>query len=522
MLSTPVVHAGSAAIPWYLQGGVAATNCLAAYQAIGAASLAASYTNLANPGTYDLSGGTAPDWAGGTGWTFNGSSQYKDTGINPAANATQGWSIICRYSGVTATGGIMIGGYATGYFGLTTRTMPMRRYYNPNVVSYTGVLESYGVMCVAGLNGYFDGVLETGSPFAWADFDCGSIQLGMVNNLWWAGSIQAAAIYDTVLSAAQVLAISNAMEQLPIRYDAGNPAYPGPALPESGEFTVAFFSDSHVGSAISQNEIATITAWLSKNKTRRNIQAVLHGGDYADSVAHSDDRAAFAAALASLAGIPHLLAMGNHDYDTADGPRNSAIHNSVFGPSYYLGMSWWSGDFCKPTKSENQAILLTIGAVDYIFIVLEWFPREDVIDWADLLLGTYSARKAIIITHAYEYNDASPYTSGDSFGPDSQTEITDADYHWGNEMWTELLNIHDNVIAILSGHVGGVVRHVANSAGGQPVHQMLFNNQSDPAYDTTIRFMRINPTTETIYVESFSPVTKTFNTNGENKFTITY
>lgn len=96
MLSMPAVHGGQAVTPWYLAGGVAKATCLAAYQAIGAASLAESYVNLANPGTYNLSGGVAPTWAAETGWTFDGSSQYKLTGITPAAGAAQTMSMIAR------------------------------------------------------------------------------------------------------------------------------------------------------------------------------------------------------------------------------------------------------------------------------------------------------------------------------------------------------------------------------------------------------------------------------------------
>ncbi len=33
---------------------------------------------------------------------------------------------------------------------------------------------------------------------------------------------------------------------------------------------------------------------------------------------------------------------------------------------------------------------------------------------------------------------------GDDYGPDGEQEdITDADYHWGDEMWTELIKLHE-------------------------------------------------------------------------------
>lgn len=58
----------AAAVPWYLAGGVSAANCIAAYQPKGASSLEASYVNLANPGTYNLSGAT-PAFDSALGYT---------------------------------------------------------------------------------------------------------------------------------------------------------------------------------------------------------------------------------------------------------------------------------------------------------------------------------------------------------------------------------------------------------------------------------------------------------------------
>ncbi len=525
MLSMPAVHGGQAVTPWYLAGGVAKATCLAAYQAIGAASLAESYVNLANPGTYNLSGGVAPTWAAETGWTFDGSSQYKLTGITPAAGAAQTMSMIARFSGVTGNTGYIMGytNGAAGYFTMTPRRSGLRRYWNGTGVSDYAAVYDLGVIAIAGDSGFYNG--ENQVIIAPNSVNGAQIAIGALTGptLYFGGNIQAAAIYDTVLTDAQVLAISNAMEQLPNAYDASNPAYPGPNPPLAGEFTIAWFSDPHVGTWVEQSEMPIMTAWLDKNQARHNIQAVLFGGDYQDSPDQSADRAVFVDAMASLVDIPHLLAIGNHDYDLSPA-RNATTHNGVFGQSYYTGKSWWSGGFFEAGHAENAYLLLTIGAVNYIIISLEFFPREAVIDWADALLTTYAARKAIIITHAYEYTDNTPYSVGDSFGPDGENEaITDSDYHWGDEIWAELLNIHDNVILVHSGHVTPFAKHVTNSAGGQAVNQVLQNFQGGSGYENSmIRFMRFNPTSETIYVETFSPVTLTKSATGSNQFTLTY
>ena len=331
----------------------------------------------------------------------------------------------------------------------------------------------------------------------------------------------ALAIYNTVLTAAQMLAISNALEALPGPFDPTNPAFPGPTRPFSGEFMLAWFSDPHVGTWVAQSEIGTMTAYLKNNATRLGIEAVIFGGDYADSPDHAEDRAVFVAAMPDLEDIPHLMAIGNHDYDYP-GVRAATIHNGVFGQSYYTEKSWWSGGFYEAGHSENAYLLLTIGAVDYIFISVEFFPRDAVMTWLDGLLTTHAARKAIIITHAYEYSDGSVYAEGDGFGPDIYTEITDADYNWGTDMWNTI-KTHDNVILVHSGHVTSAARHSANSDGGQPVNQVLQNFQGDSGYENSMmRFMTFNPTTETIRVETFSPVTLAKLTAAANQFTLTY
>lgn len=66
----------SAAAGWWLSGGIAAANCVAAFAAKGAASYAASKVNLTGNAAYDISDGAAyPAWNVTTGWTFTGESK---------------------------------------------------------------------------------------------------------------------------------------------------------------------------------------------------------------------------------------------------------------------------------------------------------------------------------------------------------------------------------------------------------------------------------------------------------------
>ena len=208
----------AATADWWLSGGVSAANAIAVYQPIGAASLAASYTNLANPGTYDAAPGVAPTWASATGWTSGGAA-YLTTGVVPADGA----SMLVRYSVNDTLDNAICGelvGPASGWFGfrfLGQLSPDVIRFYGNGGLGSAPYNSSVsnGVLGVAGTAGYINGIsVITLVGVAGAT---GAIRLmGYygAETRYMQGSIQAFAIYDTALSAAQVAAISSAMSAL--------------------------------------------------------------------------------------------------------------------------------------------------------------------------------------------------------------------------------------------------------------------------------------------------------------------
>lgn len=207
--------AGAAAADWWLSGGVSAANCVVAYQPKGAASLAASYTNLANPGTYTAAPGVAPTFAAATGWTFAAeSTTYLNTGIVPAS----GWSFIIRFNG-TADGGVPIGTYKPNARFFVQLGSTVVVYASGSLVVVSPQATS-GVLAIAGQQGYRNGTADGAAISAWTDTTTLSIYIGAHSRSdtgigsYYTGSIQAIAIYNATLSAAQVSGISAAMAAL--------------------------------------------------------------------------------------------------------------------------------------------------------------------------------------------------------------------------------------------------------------------------------------------------------------------
>lgn len=210
-------------LPWYLVGGISASNCVAAYRAKGAPDLATSYVNLANPGTNNAAPGVAPTFAAATGWTFNGTTQYLDTGITPIATT----SMLVRFSGATLSGNRVI----IGVWHTTTRRLYMdinngsttRGYVRgTNSRTSAGAAATSGVIGIAGVNTYWNGAVDTAAIADSFLAISGTTYIGALNDIATAGgpnyftaaNVQAVAVYSVVLSAAQMAAVTAEMNTL--------------------------------------------------------------------------------------------------------------------------------------------------------------------------------------------------------------------------------------------------------------------------------------------------------------------
>lgn len=84
-----LLNASADETPWYLAGGIPESTNYTIYDPLAATSLATSYVNLANPGVRNATAPVAaPTHAQGSGWTFNGTTQYLNTNTKATAAGT--------------------------------------------------------------------------------------------------------------------------------------------------------------------------------------------------------------------------------------------------------------------------------------------------------------------------------------------------------------------------------------------------------------------------------------------------
>lgn len=200
---------------WWVVSG---KTCVAAYQPKGAASYDASKVNLANPGTYNATEGVAPSWAAGTGWTFNGSSQYLTTVVGGNS-----YSALVRFSDGTEQSSAIFGETKTTTNDTRLNIYP---YYSGGHIYFRcggnydqNGYYTFGVLAVTPAAAYANGTSLGSLSGAWTGTTSYTIALGghCINasiDEKWTGKIQAFAIYSDTLSSAEVATVSAAMAAL--------------------------------------------------------------------------------------------------------------------------------------------------------------------------------------------------------------------------------------------------------------------------------------------------------------------
>lgn len=214
----------AAAAAWYTVLGKA---CVAAYQPKGAASLAASYVNLANPGTYDAAPGSAPTWNATDGWIFDGVGQYLNAGFVPGGS---GWSLAVRYTGAAITTRSLCGAFSNANANRVFQIIPYLNEYGPsNAISWInnggayykdGATASSGVIAVCGTAMYKNGVVQSGTSwYATGTSVSTNLYIGAQNQsgsaaAFFDGEIQALAVWSATLTAGEAATVSAAMAAL--------------------------------------------------------------------------------------------------------------------------------------------------------------------------------------------------------------------------------------------------------------------------------------------------------------------
>lgn len=296
------------------------------------------------------------------------------------------------------------------------------------------------------------------------------------------------------------------------------------------DFTIVALPDTQYYSETYPSTFTAQTKWVVDNATALNIQAVLGLGDIVNTASNTWEyqNADTSVKLLDSANIPYLLAIGNHDYsdsgDASGRTSETTNFNAYFGPSRYQGYPWYKGQY-PAGSNENFYGILTINGKQYLFLMLEFYPRDAALAWAASVIAANPAAEVIVVTHSYVYIDSTRVSLCDSINAQTYNVGADND---GETLWKKFVSQYSQISLVLNGHFAytdstaeGVGRRTDLGISGNIVNEMLSDYQEmTNGGNGYLRILKFRPSLNTIEVSTYSPTLHAYLSDSNNQFTV--
>jgi 3',5'-cyclic AMP phosphodiesterase CpdA len=302
---------------------------------------------------------------------------------------------------------------------------------------------------------------------------------------------------------------------------------------EPGSWTLVLLPDTQVYARLYPQHYDAQTHWIVDHAASHNIRCVLHEGDITDNnVVPQWDNAL--RSMNMLNGVvPYAIAPGNHDY----GPNGFATNRTsmfnetrYFGPDSPYAAQSSVGGFFESAQTDNSYHKFSDGKHDWLVLALEWGPRDAVVDWANKIVQANPDRLAMLVTHAYMYNDDTRYDWAvkgleQPWNPHSYgiAKLPGESTNDGQQLWEKLVSRHKSFRFAFNGHVLGDGTGFQSSTGkhGNVVHQILANYQfNTEGGQGDMRLLEFKADDNTVAVRTYSPVLNRYDEEPDQQFTL--
>jgi DNA repair exonuclease SbcCD nuclease subunit len=267
--------------------------------------------------------------------------------------------------------------------------------------------------------------------------------------------------------------------------------------------------------------------WIAEQAAARQIALVLHTGDLVDT--NIPAQWDVISGLHDLDDVvPYMLTSGNHDLNA----QRASLIAEYFDPTEFAE----DIQFQEPTRPDNSYAVIHVAGRDWLFLGLEFAPRDAVGKWASGVLASHPTLPSVLFTHAYLYSDGQRYdravVPAQPYHPDSYEVTPKQGINDGEDLWRKLVLPNENVRLVLSGHVipDGTARSIATRPSGSVVHEVLTNYQTCdlcPCAEAEggggyLRILKFDENSDSVHVSTYSPYKDQALTDEENAFDLSW
>lgn len=230
--------------------------------------------------------------------------------------------------------------------------------------------------------------------------------------------------------------------------------------------------------------------WIRYNKESLNIKCILQTGDLSETNNTKDEWPYFYRAMRGISQeIPFIPIIGDHDYTWDSNGSIKDRYSTRFNDyvNYPLVNSNIVASF-EEGRRENIVVKNTIQGKRYDFLLLEFGPRKEVVEWANNWVSTHPDIQFILINHEYLEMGGGRRVSSLK----CKARLKNTTYNTPEELWNKLIKCNDNILCVLCGHVGGLYAITFDvNDFGREVPQIQHNIQSSAyRYDNWLMLWR--------------------------------
>ncbi|HMR83022.1 MAG TPA: metallophosphoesterase [Niabella sp.] len=324
------------------------------------------------------------------------------------------------------------------------------------------------------------------------------------------------------------------------------PTYKKPVLDHKASWSVILLPDVQNYTKWNRNQpiLDLMMAWIEDHIDSLNIKMVLCTGDLVEEndliiPADNGDQSAqrqwefVSKSFSRLNGkTPYIAALGNHDFSMAD---TTLIRTTRYDEFFKVDDNWLNkkalvqnglNEMGQQSLQNSVYEVKSInGGKDYLFMTIEYAPRDTVLSWARKIstLEQYKNHRIVLLTHAYltpkdeHWNGENrwiiyqPYIINNKTQKSQRYLLPFANN--GKQIWEKLVKPTPNIEMVLSGHIFGEGYRNDKNVAGQTVHQMLYDMQTEGGGhlhgnggDGWLRILEFFPDNKTVKVKTFSPL----------------
>ena len=256
---------------------------------------------------------------------------------------------------------------------------------------------------------------------------------------------------------------------------------------QPSDYSIVIIPDQQVMTYYYPEKLTNMYEWIADQIEPENVQMVLNLGDMTETNSNSDWTRAKAAYDIIAGKVPFMFVPGNHDYEgggaNQSSSRDSANMNTYFPLSMFREMETYGGAYSEDKgiadDSSNTWQTFEVNGNKYLLVALEFGPRDSVLAWAGDVIAAHPDHQTIILTHGYLDGDASHLTGS---GAPSSYKFTHSETdpcNDGDGVWDKLVSKHENIVMVLSGHIGvdNVVTNTRIGDNGNEVKEFLIDGQ---------------------------------------------